>query len=204
MAVVDRWASHEYNVDADVWNKMALPIFQHPHIPDFFTPPRERLLEHYNIRKTEPSVSKVIYIDRQASDRRMSDQNHEELLQMLVDLDSSGVLTFEHLVLEDMEPIEQVRAVADASVSRDVPQWQCETDSCDLTKVMIGIHGNGLTHQLWMSTKSTLIEVCMSNSRKTKLTIFSGVAISHKILPSRLPSGGHCSRPQLLGSRRFL
>lgn len=145
VAVVDRWASHEYNVDADVWNKMALPIFQHPHIPDFFTPPRERLLEHYNIRKTEPSVSKVIYIDRQASDRRMSDQNHEELLQMLVDLDCSGVLTFEHLVLEDMEPIEQVRAVADASV-------------------MIGIHGNGLTHQLWMSTKSTLIELFPTKS----------------------------------------
>lgn len=59
---------------------------------------------------------KIAYIDRQATDRRLTDQAHEELLLLLNMMQSEGMITFSHLLMETMKPVDQVKAVTDVSV----------------------------------------------------------------------------------------
>lgn len=139
-AFVDRAASHRNNPPANQWNKMSLPIFLHPHRSGFFTTKRDRLLSHYGILGKQHPCPKVVYIDRQDTSRRMPDEVHVEFLKMLRELERGGYGRFEHVHLEDGSVLQQIAEVADATV-------------------MIGIHGNGLTHELWMAQDSMLIEL---------------------------------------------
>ncbi len=117
--IVDRWASHLHNPDAGLWNKMALPIFEH--VParshHCLALARERLLESLNIKAHLVPKRKVVYIDRQATERRLPDETHEELLNMYEDTQAETGVEIRHLKLEDMPIHEQVEVVADASVS---------------------------------------------------------------------------------------
>lgn len=87
-------------------------------------------------QKHESSLIVVGYIDRQNTDRRLLDEHHEWVVQYLAyhpDVD------FLHLHMENYSPQEQI-----AIASR-----------CDM---IVGVHGNGLTHSLWMSPHRYVIE----------------------------------------------
>lgn len=119
MVFIDRWASHRYNPQAEIWNKMSLPVFELPHETDFFEPSRRRLLEHYDLitgveNKTCP---KIVYIDRQRSKRRFTSATHTKLLNTLHKLEEAGLGVFHHVLLEDLSVIEQIQVVSDADVS---------------------------------------------------------------------------------------
>lgn len=96
---------------------MAVPIFEHPHRPHFFDSVRSRLLYHYGISGKHLACPKIVYIDRQDTKRRMPDELHAEFLDMMRDMETEGYGQFEHISLEDISPLQQLREVADASVS---------------------------------------------------------------------------------------
>ncbi|KAK1924496.1 hypothetical protein DB88DRAFT_490663 [Papiliotrema laurentii] len=140
VAIIDRWVSHRKNPSADRWNKMSLPIFEQNPPVGFFESARQTLLETYEIRSPALSAPHVVYVDRQNTDRRLPNETHDALLDLFAEFDHSGRVEFKHVVLEDLTPHEQIETVAYADI-------------------MVGIHGNGLTHEMWMPARSTLIEL---------------------------------------------
>ena len=81
------------------------------------------------------------YIDRQGSDRRMPDEEHHWLIKTLSDHPN---VFFRHLRME------QYLALKQFQIAR----------TCDL---LVGVHGNGLTHQLWMKRGGNLVEYFWDN-----------------------------------------
>ena len=92
-------------------------------------------------RRRRPLV--VGYIDRQNTDRRIPQAFHAWLvqyLQQLQDNDGLGLLVeFYHLHMEDYPAATQVQMASSLDV-------------------MIGVHGNGLSHQVWMKPGSFVME----------------------------------------------
>lgn len=78
----------------------------------------------------------VGYIDRQNTDRRLPDIHHEWILQYLT---FHRHVDFRHLHMEEYTGHQQI-----------VIASQCD--------MLIGVHGNGLTHGLWMTPHRYLIE----------------------------------------------
>jgi hypothetical protein len=62
---------------------------------------------------------KLVYIDRQASSRRLSDEDHEGLLEVMTRLSSrvESAFHFVHLKLEELDKRTQIEALSDADVS---------------------------------------------------------------------------------------
>lgn len=85
-------------------------------------------------KKKKPIV--VSYIDRQNRRRRLPKSDHDWLVAFLA---NNTEIEFRHLRMEDYDAKEQI-------------QLAMETD------VMIGVHGNGLTHQFWMKPHSRVLE----------------------------------------------
>lgn len=98
---------------------MSLPIFLHPHRSDFWQSARARLLRHYKISSTRKAdvPRKVVYVDRQTTDRRLVDADHEGLVGVLEHLHREKRIDYVHATLEEMSGVEQVRMVADTWVS---------------------------------------------------------------------------------------
>nr|XP_019050433.1 hypothetical protein I302_00865 [Kwoniella bestiolae CBS 10118]OCF29363.1 hypothetical protein I302_00865 [Kwoniella bestiolae CBS 10118] len=153
VVIVDRYASHRHNPIANEWNKMALPIFSELPAPPppFFTPYREALLHNLGLAipptrqqygKSLNKIPKIVYLDRQDTNRKLTEGDHKGLLDVLKGLEKErkAVVGVPHLA--EMDCRYQVKAVKDADV-------------------IIGVHGNGLTHQMWMSEGGVVIEVSL-------------------------------------------
>ncbi|KAK2465104.1 hypothetical protein APHAL10511_002912 [Amanita phalloides] len=85
----------------------------------------------------------VIYVSRQGgTGRKLAEEYHESLVSSLKALETEGVIKFRLVRFELMTIHEQIELAAK-------------------TTIMIGVHGNGLTHQLWMppSPWSTVMEI---------------------------------------------
>ncbi|KAJ7590491.1 hypothetical protein C8J56DRAFT_932994 [Mycena floridula] len=84
----------------------------------------------------------VTYISRQGTGRRLLAQDHDLLVQALMELEVEGLCDVHVVQMERLNLQEQL-----ALVSRST--------------ILLGVHGNGLTHQLWMppSPLSTTIEI---------------------------------------------
>ncbi|KAG6910721.1 hypothetical protein DXG01_008252 [Tephrocybe rancida] len=84
----------------------------------------------------------VTYIMRQGSSRRLAEIDHVNLLKALRGLEWSGACQVHAIHPEKMSLAEQMDVMARSSI-------------------VIGVHGNGLTHQLWMphSPRSAVIEI---------------------------------------------
>nr|XP_019050432.1 hypothetical protein I302_00864 [Kwoniella bestiolae CBS 10118]OCF29362.1 hypothetical protein I302_00864 [Kwoniella bestiolae CBS 10118] len=160
VVIIDRWSSHLYNTLANQWNKMALDVFSLlPSIPppdpssskgveSIFSPYRDRFLGYMNIQslhrhKTGTAlheIPKIVYVDRQSSSRRLLNGTHDDLLDVLDGLDHRGKAKIQVGRLEEMSYGDQIRLFADADI-------------------IIGVHGNGLTHQVWMAPGGIIIEI---------------------------------------------
>lgn len=79
------------------------------------------------------SVPRVSYLTRQDTNRRLTDEAHENLIHELERLQDEGLCEFTVLHFTDATPFEDQIARMSA------------------TDILIGVHGNGLTHTLWMS-----------------------------------------------------
>lgn len=123
---------------------MSLPIFEHPHRPGFWRAARERMLAHHGLptaasaahhlgeggdgeeesegKRISRRRRKIVYVDRQSTDRRLADADHEGLVRVLKGLDGGGKgrVEFVWAKWEEMGAVEQVGVVADAWVSADL------------------------------------------------------------------------------------
>ena len=99
---------------------MSPPIFDHSPPRGFFDSAWGHLLETYKIAKAPPRRlgPRVTYIDRQDTSRRMSDETHEQFLEVLLGMQHLREIEFRHLRLEEYSPTEQVEYIARTDVSR--------------------------------------------------------------------------------------
>ncbi|WVQ64977.1 uncharacterized protein L199_003147 [Kwoniella botswanensis] len=156
VVIVDRYASHRHNPTANEWNKMSLPIFEElpSPPPPFFAHYRQKLLR--NLHLSQPPVRakvgkaldvipKIVYLDRQETNRKLSDGDHTGLLGVLRNLEKDGKAEVGVPHLSEMGFRNQVKAIKSADI-------------------IIGIHGNGLTHQMWMPEGGIVIELFIPDS----------------------------------------
>ncbi|WVF65842.1 hypothetical protein IAT40_000579 [Kwoniella sp. CBS 6097] len=118
-----------------------------------FEPYRQKMLSYVHLpsnSKSGPALTrgddkpdlkpKIVFIDSKNSDDRLTDQSNEELIDVLAGWSRVGRAEIEVVQLERMVYDDQIAAFANADV-------------------VIGVHGVGLTHQLWMPAGGKVIEI---------------------------------------------
>ncbi|WVQ64941.1 uncharacterized protein L199_003111 [Kwoniella botswanensis] len=146
--IADRGTSHRNNPLGKKWYKMALDAYKLVPSPKSLSPMREKFLSYYNIpiknrRGPDRSVNKkkvkAIYVNRQGSDRKFADEVHRDLLKALKQIEYKGNAIIIDAKLETLTLQKQFELFADADI-------------------IFGVHGNGLTHEMWMSAGGIVIE----------------------------------------------
>ncbi|KAF8970076.1 hypothetical protein BDZ97DRAFT_1652817 [Flammula alnicola] len=157
--IVSRPAAHKSPL-ASLWFKMISSSISDGHgmnvtVPEHFWEPLRKRVVHNTIgylpvmnnagvvmSSPKSTLPIVTYISRQNGVRRFSQKAHEGLVKALKELADEGLCEVNVVAMEKMTFSQQLETVAG-------------------TTIMVGIHGNGLTHQIWMppSPRSTVIEV---------------------------------------------
>ncbi|OCF75018.1 hypothetical protein I204_03866 [Kwoniella mangroviensis CBS 8886] len=146
--IADRATSHRNNPLGKKWYKMALDAYKLVPSPKSLSPMREKFLSYYNIpiknrsgpgRSVNKKKVKAIYVNRQGSDRKFADEVHSDLLKALKQIENKGNAVIIDARLETLTLQKQFELFADADI-------------------IFGVHGNGLTHEMWMSTGGVVIE----------------------------------------------
>ncbi|KAF8067941.1 hypothetical protein FPV67DRAFT_1416086 [Lyophyllum atratum] len=147
--LINRPAAHRHPWDRR-WYKMIAGAMNITVPANFWTPIRQTLVQNTlgyvpDIEKHGATTSKpvVTYISRQdAGSRALLPADHEALVKALVDLEAEGICEFHEARMEDLSLREQIELPARSTI-------------------IIGVHGNGLTHQLWMpeSPHSSIFEI---------------------------------------------
>jgi hypothetical protein len=87
-----------------------------------------------------PPLVVVSYVDRQNTGRTMPTDDHDWLVSTLEAMHASREIVFRHLHMEDLQVSEQLLMAFTSDI-------------------LIGVHGNGMSHQLWMKPGSVVIEI---------------------------------------------
>ncbi|WWC87914.1 uncharacterized protein L201_002814 [Kwoniella dendrophila CBS 6074] len=149
LLLTDRDTAHHNNRLSQKWYKMALDTYKLVESPDQLQNFRETFLNHYKIpivNRPKPGQSidgkklKIIYTDRQGSQRKFPEEVHEELLTQMQNIEQSGKAHIIDAKLENIKLEDQFALFADADI-------------------IFGVHGNGLTHELWMPPGGVVIEI---------------------------------------------
>lgn len=130
--VADRFAGHNGpSAGYKPWGD----VLRMPVDPNWLTDLRDVLLNNYrgSIDLRPSRVPRVSYLTRQDTSRRLTDEAHKGLIHELERLQDEGLAELSVLHFTDATGFdEQIARMA-------------------ATDVLIGVHGNGLTHTLWMS-----------------------------------------------------
>ncbi|KAF4616544.1 hypothetical protein D9613_008387 [Agrocybe pediades] len=151
--IVSRPAAHRHPL-ASVWYKMISSTMNATVPPFFWEPLRKRLitntigyvpvLNNAGVVVSPPnSLAPVVtYVSRQNHGRSLLPSDHEKLVEALRGLEEEGICVVNVVAMETMTFTDQIETAARSTI-------------------MLGIHGNGLTHQLWMPSgpRSTVIEI---------------------------------------------
>ncbi|KAL7413708.1 hypothetical protein BDY24DRAFT_49095 [Mrakia frigida] len=140
IVIIDRWASHRHNPTAQSWNKMNGDVFRTvPAPPDWWAPVRESMMMTIGIENVhQKPKATVLYVSRQgASKRRLTEEAHQALIAALSSLDT---IDFHVEAMEKLSKKDQM-----ALISK--------------TDVLIGVHGNGLTNEIWMKPGGAVMEI---------------------------------------------
>ncbi|RSH87846.1 uncharacterized protein EHS24_000364 [Apiotrichum porosum] len=151
IGIADRWAAHRHGtLEVKHWNK-AIGDLPQLRVPlNWMDPLRDRVVQVSEVsgctaKRAQPTVPVVTYIDRQKTARRLLPDCHEDLVKSLQALHDNGDIEFVHAQMEFIERTEQFCLAA-------------------RTDIMVGVHGNGLSHQLWMKPGSGVLEIMMPDS----------------------------------------
>ncbi|KAF8193270.1 hypothetical protein K438DRAFT_1829391 [Mycena galopus ATCC 62051] len=148
--LVNRNSAHKHPFGG-VWFKMIAGTMNVTAPPDFWAPVRASLWQNIlapgftpNTLQDPSRLPLVTYISRQGSGRRLVAADHDALVAALKELEAEGVCEVQVAAMERMSAMEQIELVARSTI-------------------LVGVHGNGLTHQLWMppAPRSTAIEIVM-------------------------------------------
>ncbi|KAJ7053345.1 hypothetical protein C8F01DRAFT_996814 [Mycena amicta] len=145
VVLVNRVAAHKHPFDG-LWHKMIAGSMNVSVPEDFWRPIRENVWESFwGVRSSVASLRRlplVTYISRQGGRRQLVQADHEMLVKSLYELEAEGICDVQVVRMEQMTLKEQI-------------------DVAKNSTILLGVHGNGLTHQLWMqpSPRSTVIEM---------------------------------------------
>ncbi|KAM6492022.1 Protein of unknown function (DUF563) domain containing protein [Amanita muscaria] len=162
VVLVDRHAAHRHP-NSSVWAKMIASTMDVDAAKGFWEPIRQSVVKcilgyiptvneqgvvlNLEAREKSDMAPLVTYISRQGAGRRLTKEDDEGLVAALEGLEREGVIRFRLAKMEKMDLREQIELAAK-------------------TTVMVGVHGNGLTHQLWMPSSpwSTVMEILRPKS----------------------------------------
>ncbi|KAJ7135780.1 hypothetical protein C8R44DRAFT_388680 [Mycena epipterygia] len=153
IVLVSRKSAHKHPFSS-VWYKMIAGTMNVSAPDDFWTPIRASVWQNVLGAAPDQGVEKlsvpkrplVTYISRQGSGRRLVEKDHEGLVAALRALEDAGICEFQLAAMERLTLRDQIELVSRSTI-------------------LVGVHGNGLTHQLWMppSPRSTTIEILVPN-----------------------------------------
>jgi protein O-GlcNAc transferase len=132
VVLANRWAGHRGPSAA--WKPWG-DVLRMPVHPGYLLNLRQRVLKGYrgSVNLRPSPRPRVKYLTRQETNRRLTDAAHDALVAELIKLDDEGIVEFSLLHFVDGDSFEdQVAHMAS-------------------TDFLIGVHGNGLTHSLWMT-----------------------------------------------------
>ncbi|TFK25332.1 hypothetical protein FA15DRAFT_668559 [Coprinopsis marcescibilis] len=149
--VINRHNSHKHR-NSGIWFKMMAGTMNLTAPDGYWEPIRKSLL--VNTVGSVPVVDSqgrvvdsdekpiVTYISRQGAGRRLIHEHHLELVKLLKELEKEGLCRLEIPMMERLSIKEQLAIGAK-------------------TTILVGVHGNGLTHQLLMprSLRSAVFEI---------------------------------------------
>nr|XP_031863347.1 uncharacterized protein CI109_001222 [Kwoniella shandongensis]KAA5530419.1 hypothetical protein CI109_001222 [Kwoniella shandongensis] len=147
ITITDRWVAHKKGLNPWRFNKMTadLPLLEAP--LQWMDPLRlsmKRLVQTKgcSVHRKSPDVPVVLYINRQLTGRRLVGEDAEQLSQEMQQLDEEGVIEWMDVQMETKSRVEQFCLALRADV-------------------IMGVHGNGLSHALWMKPGSAVLEFMM-------------------------------------------
>ncbi|KAL7414185.1 hypothetical protein BDY24DRAFT_386122 [Mrakia frigida] len=141
ISVFDRWTAHRHNEQAQLWNKAMGGLYDIlPPRDHWWEPVRQQMQSVLRLKghSAAKAVPKVVYVSRQPSwHRKLIQEDHDSLVSTLK---ATPGINFQVAEFENMSPAEQISLALQ-------------------TDIMIGVHGSGLTHEVWMRNGSSLIEI---------------------------------------------
>lgn len=132
VVLANRWAGHRGPSAA--WKPWG-DVLRMPVHPNYLLDLRDRVLKRYRGVVSLKAVDRprVKYLTRQDTTRRLTDVSHRSLLNALQRLDDEGLVEFSTLHFVDGD------------------SFQDQLAHISTTDFLVGVHGNGLTHSLWMT-----------------------------------------------------
>ncbi|WVR08426.1 hypothetical protein IAU60_005481 [Kwoniella sp. DSM 27419] len=127
--------------------------------PDWLVNLRERVLSNYAgpVDISKPSKPKIVYLERQGSGRELVPPDHGALLKQLFKIQNEGLAE-----------------VTMETFSSKIP-FEDQVAKISTVDYLVSIHGNGLTHTLWMNPGATVFEI---QPAECTVTDYSPLAIS--------------------------
>jgi len=119
-------------------------------------------------RPNQKNLPIITYISRQGGvHRRLSPEAHEKLVEGLRTLEKEGLAEVRIPAMERMSLAEQIAECASSTVSRPLVLLGSKEFVDAERQIILGVHGNGLTHQLFMpvSKRSAVIEMVIPGGK---------------------------------------
>ncbi|WVW83994.1 hypothetical protein I302_106019 [Kwoniella bestiolae CBS 10118] len=145
IAITDRWAAHQKGIDPWRFNKMTADLLYLDSPFNWMDPLRlsmKRLVQTKgtcSVYRKKKDVPIVLYINRQLTGRRLIAEDADVLEQEMENLDREGVIEWINAQMETLSRVDQFCLALKADV-------------------IMGVHGNGLSHALWMKPGSAVLE----------------------------------------------
>ncbi|OCF33050.1 hypothetical protein I316_05388 [Kwoniella heveanensis BCC8398] len=144
ITISDRWAAHAKGKDTYRFNKMTADMLYLDAPMNWMDPLRDSMkllvqTKGCSVYRENPDVPIVLYINRQLTGRRLLDNDAKVLVEEMQKLESEGVIQWIDAQMETYSRIDQFCLALKADV-------------------IMGVHGNGLSHALWMKPGSAVLE----------------------------------------------
>ncbi|KAF7419581.1 hypothetical protein PC9H_002172 [Pleurotus ostreatus] len=155
--IVDRWTAHQVpGSEAQVWNKMTADIMASPAPFDWWSPLRHSLMQRIGIEGNARSRPVITYIDRQATGRKLVQEDHDAFVTALAKFGEDHDVEINSVQMEHLSKAEQFDIGTRTDVSAAL--LRCAVLDTTTGQIMVGVHGNGLSHQMWMKAGGTVLE----------------------------------------------
>lgn len=163
----------------DWWDPIRSTLMFSLDIPDEPIAPRRKSLAavyeavgplHPTLTDQPPSSAVLTYVNRQGTGRRhLNESSHDSLMDALYEIEGEGLARMSPLLLSRLANcLDQLTdlsldqrlspsEVYDAKMEKLPKSEQLGLSS--RTDILIGVHGNGLSHLMWMPRGSHIIEI---------------------------------------------